>query len=149
MDKICLTGLRFMACHGVLPEERERPQLFLVDLTLCLDLRAAGQSDQLADTVDYAAVCADVRRVLTGASYALLEALAEACAQTLLTAYPIDAVRVRIAKPRAPVGEDLVQAAVEIVRGREANARLYAASPELLARAIGRGRISHEFEKDY
>ena len=45
-----------MGVHGVLPEEQVRPQPFEVDVELLVDLRAAGASDDLADTVDYGAV---------------------------------------------------------------------------------------------
>ncbi len=55
-DRIELRGLRALGTHGVLPEEQERPQPFEVDLDLEVDLRRAGRSDDLADTVDYGAV---------------------------------------------------------------------------------------------
>ena len=38
MDRIFLHGMRFMACHGVLPHEREVPQSFEADVELGLDL---------------------------------------------------------------------------------------------------------------
>mgnify|MGYP000902331629 CR=1 FL=1 len=56
MDRIFLCGMRFMACHGVLPHEREIPQPFEADVELGLDLRAAGESDNIEDTVNYAKV---------------------------------------------------------------------------------------------
>ena len=52
-DRIELRGLRVLGAHGVLPEEQQRAQPFEVDLDLELDLRPAGRSDALADTVDY------------------------------------------------------------------------------------------------
>jgi dihydroneopterin aldolase len=116
MDKIILQGLRFMACHGALPHERQVMQLFLVDLELQLDLRPAGGSDRLEDTVDYGAVYETVRQVLTGSPYTLLEALAEACAQKILETYPVGQVMVRLTKPHAPIGGDMAAAAVEIIR---------------------------------
>jgi dihydroneopterin aldolase len=51
-DRIELRGLRALGTHGVLPEEKERAQPFEVDLALEVDLRPAGRSDALADTVD-------------------------------------------------------------------------------------------------
>ena len=64
MDRILISGLRELGVHGVLPEEQERPQPFEVDLELLVDLAPAGASDELADTVDYGAVCEAVRRVV-------------------------------------------------------------------------------------
>ena len=56
MDRILISALREEGIHGVLPDERVRRQPFEVDIELCVDLRAAGASDDLADTVDYGAI---------------------------------------------------------------------------------------------
>ena len=77
MDRILISGLRQMGVHGVLAEEQERAQPFGVELELLVDLRAAGQSDALADTVDYGAVCDAVRAVIADEHHQLLERLAE------------------------------------------------------------------------
>lgn len=53
---IVVRGLRLWAHVGVLAFERERGQWFELDLQLGVDLGAAGRSDQLADTLDYAAL---------------------------------------------------------------------------------------------
>ena len=66
-DRILLSGLRFMGSHGVLPEEAQRAQPFEVDLELWLDLAAAGQTDDLAATVDYGQLCEVARAVIEGA----------------------------------------------------------------------------------
>jgi dihydroneopterin aldolase len=116
MDKIILQGMRVTARHGLLPHERAIAQVFSIDLELYLDLRPAGCSDRLEDSIDYAAVAATVRQVFTGGPYALLEALAEACAETLLHSYPLTGVKVRLAKLHAPMGADVSQVAVEILR---------------------------------
>ena len=52
--------------HGVLAFEHERPQTFVVDVTLHLDLAAAGQSDDLNDTIDYGRVAKDIVAVIEG-----------------------------------------------------------------------------------
>lgn len=76
-DRLELRGLRFVAAHGALPEEAVRAQPFEVDLDLIVDLRAAGHSDDLADSVDYGEVCEAVRSVMEGPHARLLEHLAE------------------------------------------------------------------------
>ncbi len=55
-DRIDLTGIEVFARHGVYPSEKERAQVFKVDVSLFLDLSQAGRTDDLADTVDYGAV---------------------------------------------------------------------------------------------
>ena len=84
-DRIELRGLRVVGTHGVLVEEQERAQPFEVDLDLAVDLRPAGVSDSLADTVDYGAVADTVAATVSGPrSFALLEALAWHVADAVL-----------------------------------------------------------------
>lgn len=52
-DKLMLRGLKFHGYHGVNPEERKLGQKFLVDVDAWMDLRLAGKSDCLSDTVSY------------------------------------------------------------------------------------------------
>jgi dihydroneopterin aldolase len=117
-DRILLQGLRARGRHGVLPHERELGQLFVVDLELRLDLSAAGRSDDLGDTVDYGELAGRVAELVGGRPRRLLEALAEDLAALALTDRRVETVRVRVAKPQAPLPADAT-VAVELVRGRE------------------------------
>ena len=81
MGTIVIKGLRELGVHGVLPEEQTRPQPFEVDVELDVDLGTAGESDELDDTVDYAAVAEAVSRVVTSERYQLLERLATRIAE--------------------------------------------------------------------
>ena len=69
-DRVLLRGLLFHAHHGVLPAERTLGQKFELDLALSVDLRAAGASDALEDTISYAEVyeCAPGRPRAAAAS---------------------------------------------------------------------------------
>jgi dihydroneopterin aldolase len=118
MDKILLEGLRFYAFHGLLPQEKRRGQVFLVDVELYLDLAAAGREDDLGLTVDYARVYELVRKTVEEDKYALLESLAQAVASRILAAYPVEEVLVRVRKPQPPVKGDYAQFGVEIRRRR-------------------------------
>lgn len=53
-DRIVVRGLRLWAHVGVLEFERQQGQWFELDLELAVNLAAAGLSDNLADTLDYA-----------------------------------------------------------------------------------------------
>jgi dihydroneopterin aldolase len=77
VDRIVISDLRQMGVHGVLAEEQVRAQPFGVDVELLVDLARAGATDDLADTVDYGAVCDAVRAVIANEHYQLLERLAE------------------------------------------------------------------------
>uniref|UniRef100_A0ABL6WF27 dihydroneopterin aldolase n=1 Tax=Cannabis sativa TaxID=3483 RepID=A0ABL6WF27_CANSA len=59
-DKLILRGLMFHGYHGVKPEENKLGQKFLVDIDAWLDLRSAGASDNLSDTISYT----DIYRLL-------------------------------------------------------------------------------------
>jgi len=116
-DRILLTGIRLVARHGVLAYEREHAQVFLVDLELDLDLRAAGQSDDLADTVDYSALVVQVAALVEQSRRALIEALAGDIAALVLADPRVRTARVRVHKPQALLVREAA-VAVEVVRGR-------------------------------
>ncbi len=116
-DRIVLTGLTFYGYHGVNPEERVLGQRFVVDVALDLDLRPAGESDDLAKTVSYARIYRLVREVVEGPPRNLLEAVAEEIARGVLGEPGARGVHVRVAKPWAPIkGSTAGTAAVEIHR---------------------------------
>jgi dihydroneopterin aldolase len=115
-DRIVLHDMRFLGRHGVSEEERSEAQPFAVDVELRLDLEPAGRSDDLARTVDYAAVFAICRDVVEGTSVRLIEALAERLADGILGAFPAVEVVVRVRKLRPPVEGTLAWAGVEVRR---------------------------------
>ena len=119
-DRIELRGLRCVGTHGVLVEEQERAQPFEVDLDLAVDLRPAGVSDALADTVDYGAVADAVAATVTGPrSFALLEALAWHVADAVLDVdRRITGVTVALRKLRPPLAVDIDTVGVRMVRHR-------------------------------
>lgn len=116
MDVIQLRGLRALGTHGVLPEERDRPQPFEVDLDVEADLRAAGRSDEVSDTIDYGALAALVAAVLEGERCALLERLAERIAESVLADGRVRSVTVTVRKLRPPVPVLLGHAGVRLTR---------------------------------
>src|SRR3954453_4813047 len=115
-DRIELRGLRAVGTHGALPEEQNRAQPFEIDLDVEVDLRDAGQSDALHDTVDYGALAHAVERVVTKERFHLLERLAERIADEVRADGRVAAVTVTVRKLRPPVAVDLASAAVTITR---------------------------------
>jgi FolB domain-containing protein len=119
VDVIELRGLRLNAVVGVLPHEQTQPQPLELDVDIHADLTAAGSSDDLADTVDYGAVCAAVEQVVAGSSYALLEALTEAVASAVLAEdAKITSVTVSVRKLRPPVPQQMATSGVRLTRAR-------------------------------
>ncbi len=116
MDRILSPVLRELGVHGVLPEERQRPQPFEVDLELHVDVRSAGDSDDLDDTVDYSAVCEAVSRVVSSESYLLLERLATRIAEVCKADARVERVAVEVRKLHPPVRAQVQHVAVRIER---------------------------------
>lgn len=117
-DRIELRGLRILAFCGVLGEEHARAQPFEVDVDLICDLSAAGESDELNETVDYGSVCDRLVAVATERHHELMEHLAHRLAISLLADERVDEVDLVIRKLRPPVPHDLATAGVRVVRRR-------------------------------
>ncbi|MDE2899604.1 MAG: dihydroneopterin aldolase [Chloroflexota bacterium] len=118
-DRIILTGMVFYGFHGVTDEEQRIGQRFIVDVELDTDTRAAGETDDIAQAVNYVAVYAAARDVVEGDSRRLIEAVAERIAGRVLEEQPVRGVRVRVTKPSPPIpGAVLSGAAVEVYRRR-------------------------------
>jgi dihydroneopterin aldolase len=114
-DRIEIRDLRVVGTHGVLPEERERAQPFSLDIVAWVDMKAAQQSDDLADTVDYGVLAQTAADVVAGRSYQLLEALAGRLADALLvTDSRLEAVEVTVRKLRPPVALDMGSTGVRV-----------------------------------
>ncbi len=113
-----MSSMSFYGYHGVLPQERELGQQFVVDVELQLDLRMAGESDDPNKTVSYADVYDVVRRVVTGSPKKLIETVAEQIAAILLQQFNVQQVLVRVKKPAAPVPGQFSYMAVEIARSQ-------------------------------
>ncbi|CAN1173400.1 Dihydroneopterin aldolase 1 [Linum perenne] len=119
-DKLILRGMKFHGFHGVKKEERSLGQKFLVDVDAWMDLRPAGESDQLTDTINYADIYRIVEEVVEGPAQNLLESVAERIARTVLVKYSvISAVLVKIGKPHVAVRGDVDYLGVEILRRRD------------------------------
>ena len=117
-DRIVLANIRVDGRHGVSDEERAAPQPIEVDVEMTRDLGAPGASDDLRDTVDYAAIDASVRRIVGTQSFRLLEAIADAISREILSSVDVESVVVRVRKPTVRLGGPIDYAGVEITRSR-------------------------------
>lgn len=115
-DVLRLRNMRFFAYHGLFPQEGELGQRFEVDLELCGDFSAAGQSDRIEDTLDYQRVYQMVEEVVTRRRFKLVEALAEHIAQTVGRAFAPVRLIVRVRKPHPPVAAHFDGVEVELQR---------------------------------
>jgi len=118
-DRLLLQGMEFFGYHGDIEAERALGGRYSVDVELTADLRAAGRSDSIDDTIDYVRCFQVVRELVENQQYRLLEAMAEAIAAALLREHAAArSVKVRVAK-QPPVRGTFERFAVEVRRGRE------------------------------
>ena len=101
LDQIHIRDLAARCIVGINPDERVNKQDVVINLTLYADLRPAGRSDRLADTVDYKAVKQKVLALVEDSSFLLIERLAEAVAEACLAQGGVRRVRVLVEKPAA------------------------------------------------
>ncbi|MBI2346868.1 MAG: dihydroneopterin aldolase [Deltaproteobacteria bacterium] len=99
MDRILIDDLSARCIVGEEGWERTAPQEVRISLELACDLSAAGRTDRLGDTVNYAEVATTVRKYIEESRFHLIEALAEGIADTCLARFPVASVTVRLFKP--------------------------------------------------
>lgn len=121
MDKIIINKMEFYGYHGLFPEENKLGQRFFVDVELFSDVKKAGYSDDMNDSIDYGHVYTLVKTVLEGEVKNLVEAVAEQVAADLLTTFAnLSACTVKVIKPDPPIAGNYKSVAVEIYRERTA-----------------------------
>jgi 7,8-dihydroneopterin aldolase/epimerase/oxygenase len=116
MDSIQVSGIRAYGYVGYLPEEKVLGQWFEVDLTLWIDLSAAGKSDDIADTLDYREAIVIVKEQITTAQFNLVEKLVSAIADKILSLEKVSQVRVKLSKPAAPIPDFSGRITLDITR---------------------------------
>ncbi|MDG4657957.1 dihydroneopterin aldolase [Ectobacillus antri] len=119
MDKIFVKEMEFYGYHGVFPEETRLGQRFKVDLTVHLDLRRAGVTDDLSQSVNYGELYQLCEKIVQGKPYKLVESVAENIAMQILHQYEsIQSCTVKVIKPDPPIPGHYREVAVEITRSR-------------------------------
>jgi dihydroneopterin aldolase len=119
MDKIIICDSVIYGCHGVNPGEKIKEQPFVIALEMDVDLSPAGKSDNLDDTVSYAAVNKLITKIITGKSFDLIERLAEEISMEILNTFDkVIQLKLCVKKPEAPMKGDFKWVGVEIERSR-------------------------------
>lgn len=120
MDKIIIKNLKLFCYHGVNPEEKEDGQNFVFDIVASVDLSAPCETDNVDDTVSYAKMIKTIRRVSLSQKDDLIERVAQRIIDALFEEYDkIQALKITVKKPEAPMKADFEYVAVEIERERK------------------------------
>lgn len=156
-SSITIHGIQLNAQCGVTETERNQPQPALVDLTLRCPNDQAFHSDQLTDTVDYAALTQRVREIGERQPCALLETLAEHLCQKLFHEFPLTQIEVWVRKIHPPMKDFAGSVGIRLRRSRQDIATTAQGNPspflvsqlsrlphgKVLDVATGRGRHAH------
>jgi dihydroneopterin aldolase/D-erythro-7,8-dihydroneopterin triphosphate epimerase len=116
-DEIRICDLKFRCIVGVNEDERHRKQDIVAQIVLYTDLRPAGRTDALEDTVDYKILKKEILALAERSHFLLIEALAESIADICLRHDRVEQVAVTIEKPGALRYARTV--AVKVVRNRQ------------------------------
>lgn len=117
-DRIDIKGIEVLAKHGVLEHEQEKAQVFKVDVTAYMDLTTPGETDDLADALDYSVLALEVREVVGSESHKLLETVAGKVADAVMSHTEVVRSVVTIHKPDAPIDLVFEDVSVTIERSR-------------------------------
>jgi 7,8-dihydroneopterin aldolase/epimerase/oxygenase len=118
-DKILLNNMKFYGYHGVLLQEQEKGQNFYIDVEIITDIKRAGTSDCLEDTIDYGKVYEIIKNVTINNKFRLIEKLAHNISLEILSEFEtIEKIIVRVRKPDAPIDGEFDWAGDEIERNR-------------------------------
>lgn len=117
-DRIELRGLKVFGYHGVFEHERRDGQEFSVDVTVWLDLDTAAATDQLTDTLDYGELAQRAAAIVSGPPRNLIESVAGAIADDVMTDARVYAVEAVVHKPDAPIPLTFSDVAVVARRSR-------------------------------
>ncbi len=97
MDSIQIADLAIVTRIGITKEERAAPQRILINIELFFDLSKAATSDDIKDTIDYAAVTSAVKN-LAETERCTIEKFAGDTAQMILKEFHPVSVKVSVWK---------------------------------------------------
>ena len=117
-DVILLQGIQVPAALGVTAAERRMRRPVLLDLEVATDLKAAGRTDGIRQTIHYKRIFEVVEDVASNQEHRLVEALGDRIARAVLGKFDADAVTVTVRKP-TPIAGVLQYAGVRVTRTRE------------------------------
>lgn len=112
MDCIFIKQLTMSTTIGVYDWEKEIKQQLLIDLEMFGDFSQAGASDILDDTIDYAEVSSRITSFVEQNSFELIEKVAEAVAQIILSEFKPAKVHIKLQKPGAVANAQTVGIAI-------------------------------------
>lgn len=111
---ILLKEIRCYAYHGVAPQENLIGNEYIIDLKLKVNISKAAQTDEVADTVNYAEVHQVIMTEMAVPSK-LLEHAGGRIVEKVFQQFPtIEEIELRLSKRNPPMGADIESAGIEL-----------------------------------
>jgi dihydroneopterin aldolase len=98
MERIILEDLKVKTTIGVSEKERSRRQHLWVSVEIEPVTRHAGRGDSIENTIDYSSIRRDIKEILEGGAFHLIETAAEQIALHLKSSYPVKSLIVFVKK---------------------------------------------------
>lgn len=121
--KILIRNLTFEARHGATEAEQRQTRRFQVDVDLDAEVEMAGQTDALADTIDYGWVCSQLMEVGMGKTRHLIETLAQQMVERIAERAPEAGITVEVRKLHPPCAGNPAYTAVRASRPKPTTSR--------------------------
>ncbi|MDH7943867.1 dihydroneopterin aldolase [Pseudohongiella sp. SYSU M77423] len=104
MDIVYVRELEIQTVIGIYDWERKIRQTVSLDLDMATDIRAAANTEDINNTLDYKAVSKRLIAFIEAAEFQLIETMAERVAELVLAEFPVNWLRLRVGKPGAVTG---------------------------------------------
>ena len=101
MDKITIKEAVYPCTLGITEEEQAQKQTVILDIVLFFDIKKAGISDSIYDTINYSEINKQLNKLIGSKPFCLIEKIADEVAQYILRTYPANKVEVIVKKPCA------------------------------------------------
>ena len=99
MDSLIIKALNVSTRIGVYDWEQRINQQLLIDIDIDTDFRAC--QEDLAKTIDYAALCEKITHFVSSKSFQLIETVANEVAELIQNEFKIAQINVSVSKPHA------------------------------------------------
>ena len=97
--------MEFMACHGVLPEEKITPQKFIIDVRIETDqIITAATTDNINSALNYVGIYEFIHSIMKNEQYNLIETIAMKISTTAVKKYEsIISIDTKVTKVNPPI----------------------------------------------
>jgi 7,8-dihydroneopterin aldolase/epimerase/oxygenase len=113
MDIVYIRDLRIETTIGIYAWEQQIRQVVRLDLEMGTDIRPGAGSDSIDDVLNYKAVSKRIIHIVENNDLALVEALAERIARTIMEEFPVPWLRLTLGKVGAVRGSREVGVTIE------------------------------------